>query len=68
MTTIQAVNRVFSYSGVMLPDPDPAMTPQEVKDYFTNIYPELVNASIEGGDFDGTNQQFTFRRGTGTKG
>ncbi|MEC4718309.1 PRTRC system protein C [Noviherbaspirillum sp. CPCC 100848] len=71
MTTtlaITTVTRVFNYCGIALPDPNPAYTPEEVKEHYTAVYPELVNASVEGGDFDGTNQAFAFRRGTGTKG
>lgn len=67
-TTITTVQRVFNYSGIPLPDPNPAYTPEQVKEHYTAIYGELNNASVEGGDFDGTNQAFTFRRGTGTKG
>lgn len=69
MTTgLNTVNRLFVYSGITLPDPDPSLSPEQVKEYYMAIYPELVNASVEGGDFDGTSQNFSFRRGTGTKG
>lgn len=69
MTTgINAVQRVFTYAGIALPDPDASLTPEQVKEYYTAIYPELLNAAVEGGDFDGTSLSYSFRRGTGTKG
>lgn len=68
MTNVTTAGRLFQYSGLNLPDPDPKMSPQAVKDYYQMAYPELVNATVEDGQFDGHNQVFTFRRAVGTKG
>ena len=44
------------------------MTPAQVKDFYAGVHPELVNATVEGGEFDGATQTFTFTRAVGTKG
>lgn len=62
------VQRVFLYNGRTLPDPDPHMPPEQVKQFYSAIHADLTNAVVEGGAFEGTNQTFEFRRGLGTKG
>lgn len=68
MATVTALVRVFLYNSRQLPDPDSSLTPAQVKDFYTAIHPELVNAAVEGGEFDGDRQTFSFVRGIGTKG
>ena len=68
MTTVTAVTRQFLYGGRALPDPNPSMSPEEVKGFYAGVHPELLNASIEGGEFDGATQTWRFERGVGTKG
>lgn len=68
MATLTPVTRSFVYGGRTLPDPDPAMTPDQVKDFYSAMHPELTTAVVEGGDFDGAQQTFTFSRAIGTKG
>lgn len=68
MVTITAVGRIFLYGGRTLPDPDTRLTPEEVKQFYAAIHPELLNASVEGGEFDGNTQTFRFERSVGTKG
>ncbi len=65
---ITTVPRTFQYMGMQLDDPDPRMSLDQVKAHFTNVHPEMLNATMEGGDFDGTSQVFVIRRATGTKG
>jgi PRTRC genetic system protein C len=62
------VARIFNYHGRILPDPDPKMSPDQVRLFFANAHPELLNATTEGGEFDGTTQTWTFKRAVGTKG
>lgn len=66
--TATPVTRVFNYGGRILPDPDPSMTPEEVKLFYANIHPDLLNAEVDGGTFDGDTQVFRFERAVGTKG
>lgn len=60
--------RVFFYGGRSLPDPDPQMTPEAVKNYYSAIHADLTNAAVEGGNFEGDTQVFQFKRSVGTKG
>lgn len=70
MATIQpeAITRTFIYGGRTLPDPDPRMAPEAVKTHYSAIHADLVNAVVEGGNFEGNTQVFCFHRSLGTKG
>lgn len=63
-----AVQRIFLYNGRTLPDPDPQMPPEQVKQFYSAIHADLTNAAVEGGTFEGNTQTFEFKRGVGTKG
>lgn len=63
-----AVNRLFKYGGRVFPDPDPQMSPEQVKAFYSHIHADLLTAQVEGGEFDGDTQVFSFRRAIGTKG
>lgn len=43
MAKIVKLNRVFTYAGMTLPDPDPALSIEEVLDFYGDAYPELRN-------------------------
>lgn len=64
----EALQREFRYNSVKLADPAPAFTVQQVRDFYANTYPEIVNADIEGPEMAGSKQVYTFRRAVGTKG
>ena len=64
----QAVPRVFQHGSLEIPDPSPRMSPEEVKRMLSAQYPELNNAGIEGPEFRGKKQVFTFQKAFGTKG
>ena len=65
---IEATQRRYRYNGIELPAP-PGMTPREVRDLHSAIYPELISAEIVVGDeLVGGVQEITFRRAVGTKG
>ena len=38
--------RVFVYDGREFPDPDPTLSPDEVRQMMTDFFPELANAEI----------------------
>lgn len=44
----QELKRIFNYDKKELEDPNPALTPAEVLDYYSDTYPELVNATMTG--------------------
>ncbi|MGH9622440.1 MAG: PRTRC system protein C [Bryobacteraceae bacterium] len=64
----RTLERSFSYLGLRLPDPDPRLTPEQVKDVYAATYPEITTAVVEGPDTSGGTPQFKFTRDIGTKG
>lgn len=62
------MNRVFSYSGLRLADPDERLTPEQVRDFYSTSYPEITTASIEGPEAVDGVLKFKFTRALGTKG
>ncbi|WP_254214879.1 PRTRC system protein C [Burkholderia multivorans] len=60
--------REFRYNGARLTDPSPAFSLHQVRDFYGNTYPEIVNAEIEGPEIIGNRNVYTFRRAVGTKG
>jgi PRTRC genetic system protein C len=68
MIEAKVMTRNFTYNGVKLPDPDPRMTPEEVKNIYSNQYPELASAAISGPEASGDHLQYSFVRAIGTKG
>ena len=65
---IDRLTRLFSYTGLQLPDPDERMTPEQVRDFYASSYPEITTASIEGPDVSDGKLNFKFTRALGTKG
>ncbi|PCE32796.1 PRTRC system protein C [Burkholderia ubonensis] len=65
---IETLAREFSYNGAKLADPAPTFTLHQVRDFYSQTYPELTNAEIEGPVVKGNRNVYTFRRAVGTKG
>lgn len=68
MTVKVSVNRIFKYNSLILDDPDPKWSTEEVKDFYANAYPELTQSIIEGPDVSDEGLTYTFRKSVGTKG
>jgi len=68
MIDTKVLSRNFTYNGVKLPDPDPRMTPEEVKTIYGQQYPELATAATTGPEASGEQLQYSFVRAIGTKG
>lgn len=67
-TDASAPKRVFVYNGSEYPDPDPQLTPDQIRRELARFVPELTNADVrEETRQDGT-VQFVFSRRIGTKG
>lgn len=64
----ETLAREFLYNGAKLADPSPTFSLAQVRDFYGNTYPEIVNAEIEGPVVAGNKNVFTFRRAVGTKG
>lgn len=60
--------REFKYNGMALADPGTGYTVVQVREFYANLYPEIVNADIEGPENVGAKVVYTFRRAVGTKG
>lgn len=60
--------RVFNYAGMVLPDPNPNVSPAKVKEIFCARFAELATASIEGPVIRNAQDHFSFKREVGTKG
>lgn len=66
--------RVFIYDGREFPDPDPAMSSDEVRQSMTNFFPELANAETQESERDSAadpavkEKVFEFKKRVGTKG
>lgn len=60
--------RVFKYQGMDLPDVSPTMSPEQVRDSLTPVYPDLATAAVEGPVMEAGRQVFTFVRAVRDKG
>ncbi|HJX84156.1 MAG TPA: PRTRC system protein C [Candidatus Angelobacter sp.] len=68
MIKVEPLERSFSYLGTRLPDPDPSMTVEQVRDVYVNTYPELATAAVEGPSPENGRLEYTFVRAVGAKG
>lgn len=65
---VSEAKRVFNYGSLKLDDPAPTSTPEEVKEFYSGIYPELTQAIIEGPEYKDNTIVYTLRKAVGTKG
>jgi len=59
--------RVFVYDGREFPDPDPKMSPEQVRQNLSSLLPELANADTRQSK-RGEDDVYTFQKRVGTKG
>jgi PRTRC genetic system protein C len=59
--------RIFVYDGREFPDPDPSMTPDQVRQTMADFFPELANAEIKQAA-RGEDTLYELVRKVGTKG
>ena len=62
------VTREFSFNGVKLPDPDPSLSPEQVRSVLATMYPDIATASITGPEAVGDKLRYNFVRAIGAKG
>ena len=60
--------RVFEFNGVRLPDPDPKLSPEEVRNLYAHQYPDIATAAITGPETVGDKLRYQFTRAIGAKG
>jgi PRTRC genetic system protein C len=69
---VTSLERVFSFKNgsadLTLPDPNPAMLPAEVMDFYSGTYPELTTATVHGPEIENDRMVYRFKTTIGTKG
>jgi len=65
---VHRLEREFLYNGVKLPDTTPTMTPEQVRETYTHLYPEMATAAIEGPETVAGKLVYKFVRAIGAKG
>lgn len=65
---VTQATREFRYNGIPLQDPGAQYTIAQVREFYATLYPEIINADIEGPENVGAKVVYTFRRAVGTKG
>lgn len=66
--SVSKMTRLFQFNGIRLPDPNPAMSVDEVKALYAAQYPELATAAVNGPEAAGDKMRYTFERAIGSKG
>ena len=69
MATLKAavLTRGFYYQGSRIPDPNPEMSVDDVRELLTPSYPEIATATATGPEDTGTVLRYTFARAIGSK-
>ncbi len=63
------LTRVFHFNGTKLPDPNPQLNAEQVRDVLSASHPELTNAAMDGPDVKPNGEHhYTFVKSVGTKG
>jgi PRTRC genetic system protein C len=62
------IERKFKYNSVTLPDPNPDLSPEQIREFYATQYPELNNAVVEGPVTKNEVATWTFTRAAGAKG
>ena len=65
---VETLVREFNYNGVRLPDPNPKLTVDEVRNLYATAHPDITTAAIEGPEAVGNKLIYRFSRAIGTKG
>src|SRR5688572_15827979 len=62
------MTRIFVYDGREFPDPDPALSAEDVRRQLSDFFPELTNAETREERRGDDEVRYTFSRRIGTKG
>jgi PRTRC genetic system protein C len=62
------LSRIFEFNGVRLPDPNPKLSPDEVRNLYAHQFPDIATASITGPEAVGAKLRYQFTRAIGSKG
>jgi len=62
------LSREFYYQGSRIPDPNPKMSVDQVRELLTPAYPEIATDTLTGPEDTGTALRYSFARAIGSKG
>jgi len=62
------LSRISEFCGQKLPDPNPQLSPEEVRNLYAHQYPDIATASITGPEAVGDKLRYQFTRAIGSKG
>jgi len=62
------LSRCLDFCGLRLPDPDPKLSVEEVRNLYSHQYADLATASITGPEAVGDKLLYRFARAIGSKG
>lgn len=65
---VTAMRREFRFNGVRLPDPNPKLDVEQVREIYSTQYPEIATASVNGPESAGERLIYHFERAIGSKG
>lgn len=65
---ISKLTREFVFGDIRLPDPNPKYTVERVLSFYTEDYPELVNATVSEPNVSDETLTYEFKVKVGTKG
>ena len=65
---VERPDRVFVVDGQALPDPDPRMSVEQVRETYMPGFPELTTATVTGPELVDGKIRYTFKRAIGYKG
>ena len=70
--SVTSLNRTFKLKNgdtkITLADPNPAMSPDEVMDFYSSAYPELTTSTVQGPKIENDRAVYSFKTTIGTKG
>ena len=66
--TVSTLRREFAYGNQIIPDPNPALSIEQVRDALTVAYPEIATAALAGPEVTDAAVRYTFSRAIGSKG
>lgn len=67
--TVTKMKRFFNVGGgVRLPDPNPAMSIEEVQAFYAGQFPDIVTAAVSGPEAIGDKLIYSFELRVGSKG
>lgn len=66
--TVSALKREFVFGNQVIPDPNPSLSVEQVRDALTVAFPEIATAALSGPEVTDTAVRYAFSRAIGSKG